>query len=116
MEDEHIELMLHQRNNLYLSNCTLKNMKYNKHLILKKTGAAFMSHTHGLCKRLTSSVTNFHDWAFLISTSNTRGLVCVHEEMKQTTQNFPAREKKCRFTVKKKRFAVWKKKKEQIDG
>lgn len=85
-------------------------MKYNKHLILKKTGAAFMSHTHGLCKRLTSSVTNFHDWAFLISTSNTRGLVCVHEEMKQTTQNFPAREKKCRFTVKKKRFAVWKKK------
>lgn len=78
-------------------------MKYNKHLILKKTGAAFMSHTHGLCKRLTSSVTNFHDWAFLISTSNTRGLVCVHEEMKQTTQNFPAREKKCRFTVKKKK-------------
>lgn len=68
-------------------------MKYDKHLILKKTGAAFMSHTHGLCKRLTSSVTNFHDWAFLISTSNTRGLVCVHEEMKQTTQNFPAREK-----------------------
>lgn len=56
-------------------------MKYNKHLILKKTGAAFMSHTHGLCKRLTSSVTNFHDWVFLISTSNTRGLVCVHEEM-----------------------------------
>lgn len=56
-------------------------MKYNKHLILKKTGAAFMSHTHGLCKQLTSSVTNFHDWAFLISTSNTRGIVCVHEEM-----------------------------------
>lgn len=91
-------------------------MKYNKHLILKKTGAAFMSHTHGLCKRLTSSVTNFHDWAFLISTSNTRGLVCVHEEMKQTTQNFPAREKKCRFTVKKKGLQCEKRKKEQIDG
>lgn len=85
-------------------------MKYDKHLILKKTGAAFMSHTHGLCKRLTSSVTNFHDWAFLISTSNTRGLVCVHEEMKQTTQNFPAREKKCRFTVKKKKVCSVKKK------
>lgn len=87
-------------------------MKYDKHLILKKTGAAFMSHTHGLCKRLTSSVTNFHDWAFLISTSNTRGLVCVHEEMKQTTQNFPAREKKMSVYSKKKkrRFAVWKKK------
>lgn len=92
-------------------------MKYNKHLILKKTGAAFMSHTHGLCKRLTRSVTNFHDWAFLISTSNTRGLVCVHEEMKQTTQNFPAREKKCRFTVKKKKgLQCEKRKKEQIDG
>lgn len=92
-------------------------MKYNKHLILKKTGAAFMSHTHGLCKRLTSSVTNFHDWAFLISTSNTRGLVCVREEMKQTTQNFPAREKKCRFTVKKKKgLQCEKRKKEQIDG
>lgn len=92
-------------------------MKYNKHLILKKTGAAFMSHTHGLCKRLTSSVTNFHDWAFLISTSNTRGLVCVHEEMKQTTQNFPAREKKCRFTVKKKKgLQCEKRKKGQIDG
>lgn len=92
-------------------------MKYNKHLILKKTGAAFMSQTHGLCKRLTSSVTNFHDWAFLISTSNTRGLVCVHEEMKQTTQNFPAREKKCRFTVKKKKgLQCEKRKKEQIDG
>lgn len=91
-------------------------MKYNKHLILKKTGAAFMSHTHGLCKRLTSSVTNFHDWASLISTSNTRGLVCVHEEMKQTTQNFPAREKKCRFTVKKKGLQCEKRKKEQIDG
>lgn len=91
-------------------------MKYDKHLILKKTGAAFMSHTHGLCKRLTSSVTNFHDWAFLISTSNTRGLVCVHEEMKQTTQNFPAREKKCRFTVKKKGLQCEKRKKEQIDG
>lgn len=92
-------------------------MKYDKHLILKKTGAAFMSHTHGLCKRLTSSVTNFHDWAFLISTSNTRGLVCVHEEMKQTTQNFPAREKKCRFTVKKKKgLQCEKRKKEQIDG
>lgn len=92
-------------------------MKYNKHLILKKTGAAFMSHTHGLCKRLTSSVTNFHDWAFLISTSNTRWLVCVHEEMKQTTQNFPAREKKCRFTVKKKKgLQCEKRKKEQIDG
>lgn len=78
-------------------------MKYNKHLILKKTGAAFMSHTHGLCKRLTSSVTNFHDWAFLISTSNTRGLVCVHEEMKQTTQNFPAREKKMSVYSKKKK-------------
>lgn len=92
-------------------------MKYNKHLILKKTGAAFMSHTHGLCKRLTSSVTNFHDWAFLISTSNTRGLVCVHEEMKQTTQNFPAREKKCRFTVRKKKgLQCEKRKKEQIDG
>lgn len=76
-----------------------------------------MSHTHGLCKRLTSSVTNFHDWAFLISTSNTRGLVCVHEEMKQTTQNFPAREKKCRFTVKKKKsLQCEKRKKEQIDG
>lgn len=86
-------------------------------MILKKTGAAFMSHTHGLCKRLTSSVTNFHDWAFLISTSNTRGLVCVHEEMKQTTQNFPAREKKCRFTVKKKKgLQCEKRKKEQIDG
>lgn len=101
---------------MYLSNCTLDNMKYNKHLILKKTGAAFMSHTHGLCKRLTSSVTNFHDWAFLISTSNTRGLVCVHEEMKQTTQNFPSREKKCRFTVKKKKgLQCEKRKKEQID-
>lgn len=76
-----------------------------------------MSHTHGLCKRLTSSVTNFHDWAFLISTSNTRGLVCVHEEMKQTTQNFPAREKKCPFTVKKKKgLQCEKRKKEQIDG
>lgn len=92
-------------------------MKYNKHLILKKTGAAFMSHTHGLCKRLTSSVTNFHDWAFLISTSNTRWLVCVHEKMKQTTQNFPAREKKCRFTVKKKKgLQCEKRNKEQIDG
>lgn len=87
-------------------------MKYNKHLILKKTGAAFMSHTHGVCKRLTSSVTIFHDWAFLISTSNTRGLVCVHEEMKQTTQNFPAREKKCRFPVKKKKKKVCSVKKE----
>lgn len=102
---------------MYISNCTLENMKYDKHLILKKTGAAFMSHTHGLCKRLTSSVTNFHDWAFLISTSNTRGLVCVHEKMKQTTQNFPAREKKCRFTVKKKKgLQCEKRKKEQIDG
>lgn len=85
-------------------------MKYNKHLILKKTGAAFMSHTHGLCKRLTSSVTNFHDWAFLISTSNTRGLVCVHEEMKQTTQNFPAREKKMSVYSKKKKVCSVKKK------
>lgn len=91
-------------------------MKYNKHLILKKTGAAFMSHTHGLCKRLTSSVTNFHDWAFLISTSNTRGLVCVHEEMKQTTQNFPAREKMSVYSKKKKGLQCEKRKKEQIDG
>lgn len=39
--------------------------------------------------------------------------------MKQTTQNFPAREKKCRFTVKKKKkkgLQCEKRKKEQIDG